>query len=188
MNEDADTGDVDALDEAELEDDAALGKFRGQKNYVTQNGFKKLKLEIHELLNVERPKVVEVVAWAASNGDRSENADYTYGKKRLREIDRRLRFLQRRLDAAEVVIPENQSGDRVLFGATVTVLDESDVERVYSIVGVDETDAKHGKVSWMSPIGSALLQGKVGDVVTVKMPKGDEDLEILKVEFKPINT
>lgn len=188
VNEDANSDDVDPLDDADLDDDAGLGKLRGQKNYVTKNGFHKLKLEIHELLNVERPKVVEVVAWAASNGDRSENADYTYGKKRLREIDRRLRFLQRRLDAAEIVVPENQSGERVLFGATVTVLDEDDVERVYSIVGVDETDAKRGKISWMSPIGSSLLQSKVGDVVTVKMPKGDEDLEILKVEYKPINS
>lgn len=161
-------------------------RFSG-KNYVTKKGFDRLKAEIHELLNVERPKVVEVVAWAASNGDRSENADYTYGKKRLREIDRRIRFLQKRVDSAEVVQPENQSGDRVLFGATVTVVDENDSTRVYKIVGIDETDAKAGKISWISPIGKALLQARVGDFVLLQTPKGEEELEIKKIEFKAID-
>jgi transcription elongation factor GreB len=161
-------------------------KFRTGKNYITDRGFDRLKAELHELLHIERPKLVEVVAWAASNGDRSENADYTYGKKRLREIDRRLRFLQKRLDIAEVVLPENQKGDRVLFGATVTVLDESGGQRIYKVVGIDETDAKVGKISWISPIGKALLQAKVGDAVLLQTPKGEEELEILKIEFKKI--
>ena len=161
-------------------------KFRSGKNYITNRGFDRLRAELHELLHVERPKLVEVVAWAASNGDRSENADYTYGKKRLREIDRRIRFLQRRMDIAEIVVPENQKGDRVLFGATVTVLDEEQVLRTYKIVGIDETDAKVGKISWISPIGKALLQSKVGDAVLLQTPKGEEELEIKKIEFKSI--
>ena len=177
VNENAEsaTDDMDELLEDESDqdvdrDEGSSGAKRGTKNYVTDKGFERLKSE-----------------WAASNGDRSENADYTYGKKRLREIDRRLRFLQRRMDLAEVVVPENQSGDRVLFGATVTVLDENETERVYKIVGVDESDGKTGKVSWVSPIGQALLQTKVGDVVLLHTPKGEEELEIIKIEFKPIN-
>lgn len=183
-------------DEFDLEDGDAEGDEAGEgegpgirntgKNYVTKKGFDKLKSEIHELMTVERPKVVEVVAWAASNGDRSENADYTYGKKRLREIDRRIRFLQKRVDRAEVVHPEQQKGDRVLFGATVTVEDEGGATRIYKIVGIDETDAKAGKVSWISPIGKALLQAKVGDAVVLHTPKGEEELEIKKIEFKSI--
>ena len=174
--------------EGEIEDDGEASPLEtGGKNYVTKKGFERLKSEANELLNVERPKVVEVVAWAASNGDRSENADYTYGKKRLREIDRRIRFLQKRIDRAEVVEPELQKGDRVLFGATVTVLDESETSRTYKIVGIDETDAKLGKVSWISPIGRILLQGKVGDTVVLQTPKGEEELEIQQIEFKPID-
>ena len=182
-------GDLDSgADERDERDEAeTLGAVSGAKNYVTKKGFDRLKAEIHELLNVERPKVVEVVAWAASNGDRSENADYTYGKKRLREIDRRIRFLQKRVDKAEVVVPENQASDRVLFGATVTVLDEESKRRVYKIVGIDETDAKTGKVSWISPIGKVLLQAKVGDLVLLQTPKGEEELEIDRIEYKPID-
>lgn len=193
VNEDAEGVDEDLDQDLDRDEDGAgddeVGAAikRSGKNYVTAKGFETLKSEWSQLLTVERPKVVEVVAWAASNGDRSENADYTYGKKRLREIDRRLRFLQRRMDLAEVVVPEKQSGDRVLFGATVTVLDESENERLYRIVGVDEIDAKSGKVSWVSPIGQALLQTKVGDVVQLHTPKGEEELEILKIEFKPID-
>lgn len=182
--------DIDADSDRDLDDaeDGASSTIQSSgKNYVTKKGFERLKSEIHELLNLERPKVVEVVAWAASNGDRSENADYTYGKKRLREIDRRIRFLQKRVDRAEVVEPELQKGDRVLFGATVTVLDESDSIRIYKIVGIDETDAKLGKVSWISPIGKVLLQGRVGDSVVLQTPKGEEELEIQKIEFKPID-
>ncbi len=177
----------DDLDDADASEDSGGSARASGKNYITKKGFDVLKSEIGELLNVERPRVVEVVAWAASNGDRSENADYTYGKKRLREIDKRIRFLQRRIDRAEIVYPEQQNGDRVLFGATVSVLDESDATRVYKIVGVDETDARTGKVSWMSPIGKALLQARVGDSVLLRTPKGEEELEIKKIEFKNID-
>jgi transcription elongation factor GreB len=182
QEEDIDT----SLDDDSDLDQADEPKFRTGKNYITARGFDRLKAELHELLHVERPKLVEVVAWAASNGDRSENADYTYGKKRLREIDRRLRFLQKRMDIAEIVIPENQKGDRVLFGATVTVRDENETQRTYKVVGIDETDAKVGKISWISPIGKALLQAKAGDAVLLQTPKGEEELEVLKIEFKKI--
>lgn len=184
VNEDAEV-DEDLLGE---EDDEAEGSRvpRGSKNYITSKGLDRLKTELHELLTVERPKLVETVAWAASNGDRSENADYIYGKKRLREIDKRVRFLQRRLDTAEVVDPTRQKGKKVLFGATVTVMGEDETEKTYRIVGIDETDAKSGKVSWISPIGQALLQANEGDVVTLKTPRGDEDLEIVRVQYLPI--
>ncbi|CAN5655332.1 transcription elongation factor GreB [soil metagenome] len=175
------------VDDVEDEDSEGGASVRSSKNYITGKGFAILKAEVHQLLNIERPRVVEVVAWAASNGDRSENADYQYGKKRLREIDRRIRFLQKRIDRAEVVVPENQSGDRVLFGATVAVEDENSLSRVYMIVGIDETDGKLGKVSWISPIGKALLQSRVGDVVLLRTPKGEEELEIKKIEFKAID-
>ncbi|MCM2280286.1 MAG: transcription elongation factor GreB [Bdellovibrionaceae bacterium] len=175
-----DGGDQDAADEG-----ASVP--RGSRNYMTPQGAEKLRAELHELLHVERPKVVETVAWAASNGDRSENADYIYGKRRLREIDRRVRFLSRRLDSAQVVDPAAQSSDRILFGATVTVRNENDEMRVYQIVGIDETDAKRGRVSWISPIGKSLLQAKVGDVVLLKTPKGEEELEIEKIEYKAID-
>lgn len=187
VNEDAQNAD-DELDLDLEESEESNSKIpQGKKNYITTKGMERLKSELHDLLHVERPKVVDVVAWAASNGDRSENADYTYGKKRLREIDRRIRFLQKRLDIAEVVDPSMQKGNKVLFGATVTVLDEEENERVYKIVGIDETDAKAGKVSWISPIGQALLQAKEGDAVTLKTPKGEEELEILSVRYLPID-
>lgn len=187
------TDDFDELDSDELDDtdvDAESGENGekaapiGTKNYITPQGARKLKDELHSLLSVERPKVVETVAWAASNGDRSENADYIYGKRRLREIDKRIRFLQKRLDIAEVVDPSQQNSDKVLFGALVTVLDENENKRTYQIVGIDETDAKSGRISWNSPIGKALLQARVGDSVVLKTPKGEEDLEILKIEYK----
>lgn len=173
---------------SELEDEGPEDESvpRGSRNYMTPAGAEKLRAELHELMHVERPKVVETVAWAASNGDRSENADYIYGKRRLREIDRRVRFLTRRLDSAEVVDPAMQKSDRVLFGATVTVLDEGGERRTFQIVGIDETDAKRGRVSWISPVGKALLQAKVGDVVLLKTPKGEEELEIDRIEYKPI--
>lgn len=173
--------------DADLDDDEAdaPGTSRG-KNYITTQGLMKLKDELHFLLHVDRPKVVEVVAWAASNGDRSENADYQYGKRRLREIDRRVRFLHKRIDAAEVVEPTQQSGSKILFGATVKVAGADDVERIYKIVGSDETDAKEGKVSWISPVGQALLQAAEGDTVTLKTPRGAEELEILEVRYVPI--
>jgi transcription elongation factor GreB len=173
----------DAGDEADDGDGPRPAVARGSKNYITPPGFQRLKAEIHELLTSERPKVVEVVAWAASNGDRSENADYHYGKKRLREIDRRIRFLQKRIDSAVVVDPAAQSGDKVLFGATVTVRDENERDRTYRIVGIDETDIKSGKISWVSPIGSALIQARLGDVVVLKTPKGEEELEIVNLNY-----
>ena len=155
-----------------------------QKNYITPTGLKRLKDEYAELLHKERPKVVEVVAWAASNGDRSENADYQYGKKRLREIDRRLKFLTDRLDAAEVVDPTKVQSEKVLFGATVTISNEEGDELVYQIVGEDELDPKEGKVSWKSPIAKALLGKKVDDAVMIQKPAGAEEIVIVKVEYK----
>ncbi|HRK08561.1 MAG TPA: transcription elongation factor GreB [Pseudobdellovibrionaceae bacterium] len=192
-DDDNNAGDVEGLDAADMggdeADDVAAKAIAqaGGKNYITLKGLEKLKAELHELLHVERPKVVDVVAWAASNGDRSENADYTYGKKRLREIDRRVRFLQKRIDMAVPVDPATQRGQKVLFGASVTVVDESGREREYAIVGVDETNAERGRVSWISPIGRALLQAQVGDVVVLRSPKGDEDLEIVKLEYKALD-
>lgn len=154
------------------------------KNYITPQGLEKLKAEYHELLHIERPKVVEVVAWAASNGDRSENADYQYGKRRLREIDRRVHFLTKRIEDAEVVDPKQMQGETVLFSATVTLLNEEGVEMVYQIVGEDELDPKHGKISWKSPVAKALLGKKVGDEVRVLKPSGEEFVTIEAVEFK----
>ncbi len=182
------TKEDDADTELELEgdEDDSDAVPTGSRNYMTPQGNQRLRDELSYLLNVDRPKVVETVAWAAGNGDRSENADYIYGKRRLREIDRRLRFLTRRLDSAQVVDPAQQKADRVLFGATVTVQDEDGAKRTYQIVGIDETDAKLGRVSWVSPIGKALLQSREGDSVVLKTPKGEEELEILKVEYKPI--
>jgi transcription elongation factor GreB len=155
-----------------------------EKNYITPVGYKRLRDEYSELLNVQRPKVVETVAWAASNGDRSENADYIYGKRRLREIDSRLRFLQGRLEKAVVVDPALLKGDKVVFGATVTVLNEDDQTRTYQIVGQDEFEIKSGKISWKSPVASALLGKKIGDEVKVSKPDSDEFLVIEKIEFK----
>ncbi len=153
------------------------------KNYITPDGFQRLKDEYGELLNKERPKLVETVAWAAGNGDRSENADYIYGKRRLREIDRRLGFLSSRLDKAEVVDPKTLSSEKVIFGAKVTILTENDELKTYQIVGEDEFDIKSQKISWRSPMAAALLGKKVGDEVTVKKPEGEEVLTIEKIEF-----
>ncbi len=182
--------DVNASDEDAAELDLAQEKaeegFQPVKNYITPFGAQKLKNELEALLVKERPKLVETIAWAASNGDRSENADYIYGKRRLREIDKRVRFLHKRLDIAEIVDPEKQSSDKVLFGASVSVCDENDEMRTYKIVGIDESDAKNFCVSWSSPIGKALLQSKVGDVALVKTPKGEDEIEVLKIEYKKI--
>jgi transcription elongation factor GreB len=156
-----------------------------EKNYITPAGLKKIKDEYHQLCFVERPKVVEVVTWAASNGDRSENADYLYGKRRLREIDSRMRFLSQRMDKAEVVDVSLLTGNKIIFGATVTILDEDEKQKVFQIVGEDEWDIKLGKISWKSPVAKALLGKKTGDEVTVKTPQGDEIYQIEKVEFIP---
>jgi transcription elongation factor GreB len=153
------------------------------KNYITPAGLQRLHDELAHLWKVERPKLVETIAWAASNGDRSENGDYIYGKRRLREIDRRIRFLNQRIDAAVVVDNAGKEHERVYFGATVTVVDESGAQRTVSIVGVDESDAGRGRVSWISPIATALLKGSVGDVVTLKTPRGSEELEIVDIRY-----
>ena len=154
------------------------------KNYITPAGIAALKAEYHELMHVERPKVVEVVTWAAGNGDRSENADYQYGKKRLREIDKRVRFLIGRIDKAEVVDPKLVKSLTVVFGATVTIVNEDEKEFTYQIVGEDEFDAKAGKVSWKSPLARALLGKKVGDEVLLQKPTGEEYVTIEEIEYK----
>ncbi|MFV8259707.1 transcription elongation factor GreB [Bdellovibrio bacteriovorus] len=154
------------------------------KNYITPEGLAKLKAEYHALMHVERPKLVEVVAWAASNGDRSENADYQYGKRRLREIDRRVHFLTKRIEDAELVDPKQMKGTTVLFSATVTLVNEDGDEVVYQIVGEDEFDPKAGKISWKSPVARALLGKKLGDEVRIIKPAGEEFVTIENVEFK----
>lgn len=154
------------------------------KNYITPEGLQKLKAEYHELIHVERPKVVEVVAWAASNGDRSENADYQYGKKRLREIDKRAGFLMGRMEKAEVVDPKNIRSITVVFGATVTLIDEDEKEFIYQIVGEDEFDIKCGKISWKSPVAKALMGKKIGDEVLIQKPSGEEAIVIENIEYK----
>lgn len=158
-------------------------KPRERKNYITPEGFRRLKDEFQHLMQVERPKLVETVAWAASNGDRSENADYIYGKRRLREIDSRLRFLTGRLESAVVVDPKTQSGPKIVFGCTVTLEDEDGETLKYQIVGEDEFDAKTGRISWRSPVATALLGKAEGDEVVLKKPSGDETVTVLKIEF-----
>ncbi len=156
----------------------------GVKNYITPQGFGRLQEELRHLARVERPKVVEVVSWAAGNGDRSENGDYIYGKKRLREIDRRIRFLTKRIEAAEVVDPARQSGrDQIFFGATVTYANGRGEENTVTIVGVDEANLERGRVSWISPIARALLKAHEGDVVTVRTPAGGEAIEVVAIRY-----
>jgi transcription elongation factor GreB len=154
------------------------------RNYITPQGHARLKAELLHLLDVERPEVVRIVSWAASNGDRSENGDYLYGKKRLREIDRRIRFLTKRLDIAEVVDPAQQLGnDQIFFGATVRYLQSDGVERCIRIVGVDEVDPLQGLISWISPVARALIKAREGDSVSLSTPSGPLDLEILSVSY-----
>ena len=173
-------------DEEELE--ASLQLPQGTKNYITPGGHARIKDEIDFLLRDERPRMVEVVQWAASNGDRSENGDYLYGKKRLREIDRRIRFLTRRLDLAEVVDPARQiNADQVFFGATVTIADEQGNEQTYQIVGVDETDFSRNRISWISPLARALLKAREGDLVRFQSPAGWREVEVLSIEYKAID-
>jgi len=152
------------------------------KNYITPEGYARLKAELKQLAEAERPEVVKTVAWAASLGDRSENADYLYGKRRLREIDRRIRFLIKRLEAAEVVNAKGRDTDQVFFGATVRIKMKN-AEKEVCIVGVDEVDAARGRVSWISPIAKALLKARAGDSVTLRTPSGEERLEILEVRY-----
>jgi len=172
----------------DLEDDEDGGGLpplpAGSKNYITPQGYARLRAELLELIDEERPKVVEVVHWAASNGDRSENGDYIYGKKRLREIDRRIRFLTKRLEIAEVTDPSVHAGrDQVFFGATVTYAEESGQERTITIMGIDEADSAQGQVSWISPIARALLKAREGDVVKLVTPAGAQEVEVIAVRY-----
>ena len=159
---------------------------QGPKNYITPAGHARLRSELKALVEVERPELVKTVAWAASNGDRSENADYLYGKKRLREIERRIRFLMKRLEIAEAVDPRDQDREQVFFGATVTYRDAGRVERTVSIVGTDEVDPARGRVSWVSPIARALLKAREGDAVKLRTPAGDELLEVLAIRYEEL--
>ena len=156
----------------------------GTRNYLTPAGYQRLRTELLSLLDDERPKIVEVVSWAAKNGDRSENGDYLYGKKRLREIDRRIRFLTQRLDIAEVADPALHHGkDQVFFGATVTYANAAGSERTITIKGIDEADNLHGEVSWIAPIARALLKARVGDEVPLMTPGGVERIEVIRVTY-----
>ena len=180
---------ADDADDDELEAAPALPV--GSRNYMTPGGFARLKAELDHLVATERPALVATVAWAASNGDRSENGDYLYGKKRLREIDRRIRFLVKRLDAAEVVDPESRArdgADQVFFGATVEYATKGGERRTISIVGIDETDTARGYVSWISPVARALTRSREGDVVSLRTPAGADELEVLEVRYVPLAT
>jgi transcription elongation factor GreB len=179
------TRESDAVDDDGEDGSAALPPLpAGARNYITPAGYAKLRAELLALLDVERPKVVEAVSWAAKNGDRSENGDYLYGKKRLREIDRRIRFLTKRLDIAEVADPSAHHGsDQIFFGATVTYAAEGGHERTVTIKGIDEADNLAGEVSWVSPIARALLKAREGDEVTLVTPMGPQKIEVLEVRY-----
>jgi len=184
----------DAASEAFDEDEPEIGTPlpAGARNYMTPGGYARLKDELDALTTKERPELVATVAWAAGNGDRSENGDYIYGKKRLREIDRRIRFLVKRLDNAEVVDPaaprDDEAADQVFFGATVTVAGQTLGERTISIVGVDEIDTARGYISWVSPMARALLKAREGDTVTLRTPVGAEEIEIVDVRYEALAT
>jgi len=174
-------------DHAHRDNDDELATLpQGAKNYITPAGYARLKNELQQLLDQERPALVKVIAWAASNGDRSENADYIYGKRRLREIDRRIRFLTKRLEIAEVIDPARTGVKQVFFGATITYCDSKGVERTVSIVGQDEIDPVRGHISWISPVARALNKARAGDVVTLKTPAGSEELEVVEVCYLPL--
>ena len=180
------TREVDRDDDDDDADLAAPVLPGGAKNYITAAGHRRLRDELRSLLDDERPKIVETVAWAAKNGDRSENGDYLYGKKRLREIDRRIRFLTKRLDIAEVVDPAVHHGnDQVFFGATVRFANDHGEERTIRILGVDEAESARGEVSWVAPIARALLKARVGDEVRLMTPRGVETIEVLEVSYPP---
>jgi len=158
----------------------------GSKNYISPAGHARLEAEMRQLAEVERPQVVSTVSWAASNGDRSENGDYLYGKKRLREIDRRVRFLTKRLENAEIVNSEGRDTEQIFFGATVTYRSQAGPGRQITIVGLDEVDTVRGRVSWVSPIARALLKAREGDIVALRTPAGAEELEVLEVRYLPL--
>lgn len=174
---------------ADDDDEAGVASVpASSKNYITPVGFQRLKDEALRLLNIERPELVKVIQWAAANGDRSENADYIYGKRRLREIDRRIRFLTKRMEAAEVIDPcARDTTDQVFFGATVTLADENGRESCYGIVGIDEADVSRGRISWISPLARALLKRRAGECIVFKSPGGDQELEIVSVEYKSLD-
>jgi transcription elongation factor GreB len=154
------------------------------KNYMTPHGHRKLREEFEHLVKVERPDIVKVVSWAAGNGDRSENGDYIYGKKRLREIDKRIRFLTKRLDSAEVVDPSQQVNlEQVFFGATVTICDNDSAEAIYRIVGIDEANVGEGKISWISPLARALMKAREGDLVRFESPSGMREIEVVEIHY-----
>ena len=169
----------------EDDDDAGLPPIpSGGKNYITPQGYARIRAELLQLIDEERPKVVEIVHWAASNGDRSENGDYLYGKKRLREIDRRIRFLTKRLEIAEVVDPSLHAGsDQVFFGATVHCEDEQGEAFVVTIMGIDEADSAQSQITWISPMAKALLKSRVGDVVRLQTPSGHRSIEVIDVSY-----
>jgi len=173
-------------DDDELESGEAVATPGGVRNYITPGGYRRLNEELQRLWQADRPKLVETITWAASNGDRSENGDYIYGKRKLREIDRRIRFLSKRLDRAEVVDNAGKDHKVVYFGATVTIADEDGNERTVSIVGVDELDPEHGRVSWRSPIAKALMNASVGDTVTLHTPHGPEQIEVVEIRYDPL--
>jgi transcription elongation factor GreB len=179
------TKESDGAPDDDGDDELALPALpQGTKNYVTPQGYARLRAELMGLLDDERPKVVEVVSWAAKNGDRSENGDYLYGKKRLREIDRRIRFLTRRLDIAEVVDPSAHHGhDQVFFGATVTYANDKGDERTITIKGIDEADSAQGEVSWIAPVARALLKARIGDEIALQTPGGVERIEVVEVSY-----
>jgi transcription elongation factor GreB len=179
------TKEPEGLEEDDLEPEHDLEQPLA-KNYITPAGYRRLKDELTRLWELERPKLVETIAWAASNGDRSENADYLYGKRRLREVDRRIRFLSKRLEIAEVVDDAGRDPEQVFFGATVTYADRSGAERTVSIVGIDEVDPARGRVSWISPIAKALLRAREGDTVTVRTPGGAEEIEVREIRYDPL--
>jgi transcription elongation factor GreB len=170
-------------DEPDLVDEAPAIP-AGVKNYMTPEGYRRMQDELRRLARDERPKIVETVSWAAGNGDRSENGDYIYGKKRLREIDSRIRFLTRRLESAEIVDPAQQKNrDQVFFGATVTYENSRGDEKTVTIVGIDEADLDQGRISWVSPVARALLKAREGDVVELRTPAGVEVIEILDIRY-----
>lgn len=175
---------VKETDDGEDLDPSAPPIPAGTKNYITPAGHKRLKDELLHLIDVDRPEVVRIVSWAASNGDRSENGDYIYGKRRLREIDRRIRFLTKRLDAAEVVDPSvHHGGDQVFFGATVTYENQAGEQHTVTIVGIDELDPLNGMISWISPVARALTKAREGDSVVLTTPSGVDELVILEVRY-----
>ena len=159
----------------------------GTKNYMSPSGYRRLKSELKRLVEAERPEMTQTVAWAASNGDRSENGDYIYGKRRLREIDRRIRYLMKRLESAEVVDPRDRDEEQIFFGATVTYADDAGAEHTVTIVGFDEVDPARGRISWVSPVARALIKAREGDSVSLKTPAGSAVLEILRVQYSPID-